>query len=150
MPLPGVFCYNGANRNLFHCGPVHRSMSRASFWSGPLLALVLALAPAGAARAVDYGDYGDYGDYDYYAPCSYYRYYDLPAPARCYRYFYGYYGPALFWDGDFIFRDHDDYWRWHDRDDFHHWSGHDWGHGDWHGGHEWHGDHDWHGGWHHH
>ena len=109
-----------------------------------------------------YGGYygpGPYygGDYDYYRPCSWYYYYDLPAPARCYNYYYRYYGPSVYLDGDFIFRDRDDWWRWHDRDDFHHWrnhdfgwrGGHDWGHGDWHGGEHW--GHNWGGGghWHH-
>ena len=90
-----------------------------------------------------YGYSGGYYDgyYDYYRPCSWYYYYDLPAPRRCYDYFYSYWGPSIFFDGDFIFRDRDDYWRWHDRDDYHHWrdhdfhwraGGHDWGRGgDW-------------------
>lgn len=82
-----------------------------------------------------YGDDGYYGDsdysYDYSAPCSYYRYYDLPAPGRCYSYFYGFYGPALFWDSGFIFRDHDDFWRWHGRSDWQHWRAHDFGTGHW-------------------
>src|SRR5215468_4439955 len=67
-----------------------------------------------------YGGYGGYYDgyYDYYRPCSWYRYYDLPAPARCYNDYYGYWGPSVYVDGDFIFRDRDDWWRWHDRDDF--------------------------------
>ena len=107
-----------------------------------------------------YGDYygpGPYygGYYDYYRPCSWYYDYDLPAPARCYNDYYGYYGPSVFIDGDFVFRDHDHFRHFHDRD-FHHWGGrdfgwrggHDWGRGDWHGGEHW--GHNWGGGhWHH-
>jgi hypothetical protein len=87
-----------------------------------------------------YGGY--YDDYDYYRPCWWYREYDLPAPARCYRYFYDYWGPGIYFDGDFIFRNRDHWWRWHDRDDFRHWRNHDF---HWHGDHNWgHGGHDWH------
>jgi len=112
-----------------------------------------------------YGGYGGYyggyddGYYDYYRPCRWYYYYDLPAPARCYNDYYGYYGPSIYLDSGFIFRDRDDWWRWHDRDDFRHWRAHDfhwhgdhsWGHGDWgHGGDHW--GHNWGGGghWDHH
>jgi|SRR5579871_1843475 len=72
------------------------------------------------------------GDYDYYRPCWWYRQYDLPAPYRCYRYYYGLWGPAVYIDGDFIFADRDDWWRWHDRDDYRHWHDHDFAfHHDW-------------------
>ena len=100
------------------------------------------------------------GYYDYSRPCWWYRQYDLPVPRRCYRYFYGIWGPDIFVDGDFIFRDRDDYWRWRDRDDYRHWRDHDFhwragdhdeglhrgwyhDHGDWDGDHH---DHD-HGDW---
>jgi hypothetical protein len=105
-------------------------------------------APANAEVGVSIGIggpgyYGTYRDYDYYRPCSWYRYWDLPAPARCYGAYYGYFGPGVFLDGDFVFRDRDDWGRWRDRDDFRGWReraefhrggdwGHrDWGHGDW-------------------
>jgi hypothetical protein len=98
-----------------------------------------------------YGGYGAYYGYDYYRPCSFYYYNELPAPPRCYSYFEEYYGPSVFFDSGFVFRDRDDYWRWHDRDDFRHWQGHDWGRANFHGGGGWGGDHGWHGdhgGWH--
>ena len=99
-----------------------------------------------------YGDYGDYdGYYDYGRPCSWYYYYDLPAPARCYNDYYGYYGPSVFFDGGFVFRDRDHFRHFHDRgfDGGHRWNG---GGGHWSGGHSWSGGgHNWGGGghWHH-
>lgn len=71
------------------------------------------------------------GDYDYYRSCSWYRHHDFPAPRRCYRYFQGIFGSDVFVDGDFIFRDHDDFDRWHDRDDYRHWRNHEFRHQDW-------------------
>jgi hypothetical protein len=104
-------------------------------------------APANADVGLSIGiGPGYYTGYDYYRPCSFYRYNDLPAPARCYRYLYGYWGRNIYVDGDFIFRDRGDWWRWHDRDDYRHWRHHDFGwrghdeHRDgWHDG----GDHRW-------
>ena len=83
------------------------------------------------------GYYAPYYGYDYYRPCSFYYYNELPAPPRCYSYYSDYYGPSVYFNSGFVFRDRDDFWRWHDRDDFRHWSGHNWGHGDWHGGGRW-------------
>ena len=115
-------------------------------------------APANAGFGVSIGfdDPGWYGYYDDGRPCWWYRDYDLPAPDRCYDYFYSIWGPSIYTDGDFIFRDRDDWWRWHDRDDYRHWRAHDfhWRDRDWRGGHEgdranWGGDRgDRHGHWH--
>ena len=49
--------------------------------------------------------YPAYYGYDYYRPCEYYLNNDLPAPRRCYNYFYNVWGPGLYFDGNFIFRD---------------------------------------------
>lgn len=90
-----------------------------------------AIAGATPARAddwglsVDFGAPGSDGYYDDGRPCWWYRSYDLPAPRRCYSYFYGIWRSSLYLDGDFIFRDRDDWWRWHDRDDYRHWRDHD-------------------------
>ena len=89
-----------------------------------------ALATATPANAqIDFsigiGGPAYYGYYDYTAPCWWYREYELPAPRRCYPYFYDLWGPGIFFDGDFIFRDRDDFWRWRDRDDYRHWREHD-------------------------
>jgi len=90
-------------------------------------------ARAQVSFSVGFGFPGYYNDYDWNHPCWWYRQYDMPAPRRCYSYFYGIWGPRIYADGDFIFRDHDDYWRWHDRDWYRHWRSHDFhwhGHGD--------------------
>src|ERR1700720_2768609 len=84
--------------------------------------------PASAQISLSIGIGG--GDYNYYRPCSWYRYHDFPAPRRCYRYFQGYY-PNLFVDGDFVFRDQEDFGRWRDRDDYKHWRNHEFRHQDW-------------------
>jgi hypothetical protein len=66
------------------------------------------------------------GDYDYYRPCGWYRYWNIPAPARCHE----------FRRADW----HDNGWHrgWDKHDDWH-----DEGrHGDWHD--NGHGDRDWH------
>jgi len=65
------------------------------------------------------------GSYDYYRPCSWYRYYDVPAPRRCFRYLSAYWGPDVYVDGDFLFRDRDDWYRWRDRPAYQHWRRHD-------------------------
>ena len=72
------------------------------------------------------------GDYDYYRPCAWYRYWNIPAPGRCYREFIGFYGPHLYVVDGFVFRDHGDWERWHDRDDWEHWRAHDFHRADWH------------------
>jgi hypothetical protein len=82
-------------------------------------------ATAGVSLSIGIGGPAYYG-YDYYRPCWFYRAHDLPAPARCLGYYRGIWGPRLYVDGDFIFRDRDDWRRWHDRDDYRHWRGHDW------------------------
>lgn len=91
----------------------------------------LTVAFATPASAQDFGVSVDFGGYDYNRPCEWYRYNDFPAPRRCYDYFYGIWGHGIYLDGDFIFRDRHDWWRWHDRDDYRHWRGHDF---HWHGG----------------
>ena len=82
-------------------------------------------ADAHVGVTIGIGGPGYYGDYDYNRPCWFYRNNDLPAPARCYRYFYGLWGSRMYVDGDFIFRDRDDWGRWRDRDDYRHWHNHD-------------------------
>ena len=58
---------------------------------------------------------GYYHSYDYGRPCWFYRRWDIPAPARCYRDFYGYYSSDIFLNGDFVYRDRDDFGRWRHR-----------------------------------
>ena len=93
-------------------------------------------APAGAGVNVSVGiGVGGpvfEGDYDYYRPCGWYRYWNLPAPARCYREFWGFYGPSVFIVDGFVFRSHDDWGRWRDRDDWGHWRMHEFRRSDWH------------------
>lgn len=72
------------------------------------------------------------GDYDYYRPCSWYRYWNVPAPYRCYREFWGFYGPNVYVIDGFVFRDRDDWDRWHDRDEWQHWRVHEFRRADWH------------------
>ncbi len=72
------------------------------------------------------------GDYDYYRPCSWYHYYGIPAPYRCYRDFIGFYGPNVYIVDGFVFRSHDDWGRWHDRDDWNHWRVHEFRRANWH------------------
>jgi hypothetical protein len=81
------------------------------------------------------------GDYDWYRPCGWYFHWNLPAPARCYHDYYGFYGPNIYVYDGFVFRDRDDWGRWQDRDDFHHWRlgeyrRADWHHYDWDQGHD--------------
>ncbi|MDE2183272.1 MAG: hypothetical protein KGJ78_09645 [Alphaproteobacteria bacterium] len=94
---------------------------------GAVLGAALAAAPAqaGVNFSIGIGVPAYYG-YDYYRPCDWYRWHDYPAPRRCYAYYRGYWGPSMYVDGDFIFRDRDDWYRWRDRDDYRHWRGHDW------------------------
>jgi hypothetical protein len=104
-------------------------------------------APANAGFGVSMGIGGPgwNGYYEDNRPCWWYREYDLPAPYRCYDYFYGIWGSDIYNDEGFIFRDRDDWWRWHDREDYRHWRAHDFrwhgtsGHSDrsdWNGGHD--------------
>jgi hypothetical protein len=77
-------------------------------------------AEAGVSVGIGIGAPGYYHG-PYYGPyhsCSYYRYWRLPAPSRCYRDYYDYYGPSVFIDSGFVFRDRDDFARFRDRDDF--------------------------------
>ena len=109
---------------------------------------VLATTPASAGVSVGIGIGGPgpawYGDYNYDAPCSWYEDNDLPAPYRCYGYFSGIWGPGIYVDGDFIFRDRAHWGWWRDRPEYSHWRAHDW---HWHAyGHGWHGHHGWVGG----
>ena len=75
-------------------------------------------APANAQVGISlsFGNPGYYGDYDYGRPCWFYRKWSVPAPARCYRDYYGSFGPSVFVVDGFVFRNRDDYGRWHDRD----------------------------------
>lgn len=122
-------------------------------------AAVVAAQPAAARVGVSIGIgvpgfYGSFDDYDYYRPCRWYFDHNFPAPAHCYRDYYGFYGPDVYVYDGFVYRSHDDYYRWRDRDDFrrwheHHneWRGHD---NDWRGGGDWHDHGDHHGDWHDH
>jgi len=85
--------------------------------------------PASAQISLSIGIGG--GDYNPGRSCSWYRYHDFPAPRRCYGYFQGVYGANVYVDGDFIFRDHDDWNRWRSRDDYQHWRNHQFRHQDW-------------------
>src|SRR5271155_3193461 len=83
----------------------------AAFFMGGAALLTAAPADAGINLSIGIGvpgfvpGYPAYYGYDYYRPCDFYRYNDLPAPRRCYAYFYNYWGPGVYFDGNFIFRD---------------------------------------------
>ena len=107
-------------------------------------AIIVATAPANAHVDVSISVGGSVfaGDYDYDRPCAWYRYWNLPAPGRCYRAYWGFYGPNVYIVDGFVFRDRDDWDRWHDRDEWLHWRVHQFRRADWHD-HGWHGrDHD--------
>ena len=89
--------------------------------------------PANAGVSVSVGIGGPVfsGDYDYYRPCSWYRYNNLPAPERCYGAYIGFYGSNVFVVDGFVFRDRNDWGRWHDRDDWQHWRAHQFRRADW-------------------
>lgn len=98
------------------------------------MGLSSAPADAGVGISLSFGSPGYRGDYDYGRPCWFYHKWNMPAPARCYRDFYGYYGSNVFITDGFVFRDRDDYGRWRYRDNYRRWTSH--GHGDWdHGDH---------------
>ena len=63
--------------------------------------------------------------YDYYQPCNYYWRWNLPGPSRCYRDYYNFYGPGVFINEGFVFRDRYDFYRWRDRPDYRRWRAHD-------------------------
>lgn len=103
-------------------------------------------AQAGIGISIGIGVPGVYLGYDYSRPCAWYANRDLPVPRRCFDYYRGIWGPGIYVDGDFIFRDRAHWYHWRDRPDYRSWRAHDW-HG---GGHDWHGgDHGPHGGDHH-
>lgn len=94
---------------------------------------ILATTPANARVSLSIGLGGPaYYGYNYNRPCSFYRTHDLPAPARCREYLSSYWGPQVYADGDFIFRDRDHWSHWKGRDDYRHWKDHDWSGGDHH------------------
>lgn len=130
---------------------------------GAAMAVSAPAANAGVSLSIGIGGGPVYFGYDYWRPCDWYFAHGFPAPYRCYSYYRGVYGPRLYVDGGFVFRDRGDWYRWRDRDDFRHWRGHDWDRDrrDWDRDHRgWdRGDHDWHDhghghdhdrGWHHH
>jgi hypothetical protein len=61
-------------------------------------AIIAATAPANAHVDVSISVGGSVfaGDYDYDRPCTWYRYWNLPAPGRCYRAYWGFYGPNVY------------------------------------------------------
>lgn len=88
----------------------------------------LMTVPASAQVSIGIGLPGIHiwtGAYDYGRPCSYYRYYDVPAPRRCWGYLSAYWGPGIYADGDFIFRDRNDFYSWRTRPEYQHWRNHD-------------------------
>jgi hypothetical protein len=90
-------------------------------------AAVGASAPAKAEVDFSIGIGGpSYYGYDYYRPCRWYFNHDFPAPRRCYREFYGFYGPNVYISDGFVFRNRGYYGRWRYRDDYRHWRSHDW------------------------
>lgn len=95
---------------------------------------VLAAAPANARVSLSIGLGGPvYNGYNYERSCSYYRYHDLPAPARCLGYYRGVWGSNVYLDGNFVFQDRDQWGRWSGRSNYRQWHDHDWGGHD-HGG----------------
>lgn len=124
-------------------------LSKTLIAAGAMFGLAMTAAPseAGVNLSIGIGVPAYYG-YDYYRPCEWYWRHDFPAPRRCFDYYRRYWGPGLYIDGDFLFRDRDDYYRWRGRDNYRRWRGHDWrdrgdygdrgwhngeGRGDWHG-----------------
>ena len=108
-------------------------IATAAFLMGGAAFMTAAPANAGVSLSVGIGvpgfarGYPAYYGYDYYRPCAFYLNNDLPAPRRCYGYFYNVWGPGLYFDGNFLFRDRAHWWRWHDRDDYRRWYAHDFG-----------------------
>ncbi|MDE2182181.1 MAG: hypothetical protein KGJ78_04095 [Alphaproteobacteria bacterium] len=89
-----------------------------------MLAAVV-VPPALAQSEAASGDAAPSGDYDYNRPCRYYLVRHLPAPARCLVEFQGSWGVNAYIDGDFIFRDRNEWLRWRDREDYKHWRKHE-------------------------
>ena len=106
-----------------------RNLTLAALLSGGAM-LSAAPASAGVHLSIGLGAPSYYG-YHYDRPCWYYREHYLPAPARCLGYYRSHWGSNVYVDGNFVFRDHDHWNKWHDRDEYRHWRGHDWnGHED--------------------
>lgn len=104
-----------------------KSLARGFLIAAALGAAITMSAPANAEVSFSIGIGGPvfYG-YDYWRPCGWYFDHGFPAPARCYDYYRGFWGPRLYMSDGFVFRDRDDWYRWRGRDDFRHWRGHDW------------------------
>jgi hypothetical protein len=89
-------------------------------------------AQAGVGVSIEFGNggYGYYGQdyygYNYGRPCNFYFRHDLPAPGRCYRDFYSYYGPSVYLYDGFVFSSRGSYGHWRYNDNFRHWRGHNW------------------------
>lgn len=106
----------------------------AALLAGSAAVATTAPAQAGVSFSIGIGGggYGGYYDQDYYGynyarPCAFYFRNDLPAPARCYRDYYSYYGPSVFLSDGFVFSNRGNYGRWRDNDRFRHWRSHNWG-----------------------
>lgn len=97
----------------------------AAFVMGGALALTATPAMAGFSLSIGLGYPAFDGYYHYDAPCWWYRQWDLPAPRRCYSYLEYYWGPSIYTEGGFIFRDRNEWRRWRHRDAFGHWRRHD-------------------------
>jgi hypothetical protein len=105
----------------------------AAMLAGGAALATTAPAQAGVGISLQFGDGGGYGYYgqDYYGynygrPCSFYFRHDLPAPGRCYRDYYGYYGPGVYLFDGFVFSSRGSYGHWRNNDRFRHWRGHNW------------------------
>lgn len=98
------------------------SLACAAFISG--VAAVSAVPPAQARVSIAIGIGPEFYGYRYDRPCRFYFKHDLPAPARCRDDFARFYHTNVYLDGGFVFRDHDTFIRWHDRDDYRHWRDH--------------------------
>ena len=63
--------------------------------------------------------------YDPGRNCRFYMVRHLPVPVHCLAELVGNWSPHPYIDGEFAFRDHDEFLRWRDREDYRHWKQHD-------------------------
>jgi len=88
----------------------------------PLVRLALAaglVTPSALAQTPD--DTGYNPDRN----CHFYVMQRLPVPVRCMAQLIGNWSPHPFVDGDFLFRNHAEWLKWRDREDYRHWRNHD-------------------------
>ena len=65
------------------------------------------------------------GGYDPDHNCQYYVMHHLPVPVRCLAELSGNWSPHPYVDGEFAFRNREEFLRWRDREDYRHWKLHD-------------------------